>query len=67
MPLMSLNSTTTPCAVTSVHVAADMHRLLSASDQALARDKIHLVDRQLACMPTSSKEGQVYLAVVCND
>ena len=34
---------------------------LSASDEALAREKIHLVDRQLACMPISSKKGQNYL------
>ncbi|KAL0035786.1 hypothetical protein WJX77_002605 [Trebouxia sp. C0004] len=37
---------------------------LSASDQALARDKIHLVDRQLACMPIQSPEGQSYLAAM---
>lgn len=34
---------------------------LSASDRALARSKIKLVDRQLACMPIQSPEGQGYL------
>lgn len=37
---------------------------LSASDRALAREKIHLVDRQLACMPIQSLEGQSYLAAM---
>lgn len=37
---------------------------LSASDRALAREKIHLVDRQLACMPIQSPEGQSYLAAM---
>lgn len=37
---------------------------LSASDRALAREKIHLVDRQLACMPIHSPEGQSYLAAM---
>jgi len=37
---------------------------LSASDRALAREKIRLVDRQLACMPIHSPEGQSYLAAM---
>ena len=37
---------------------------LSASDAALAREKIHLIDRQLACMPINSPEGQDYLAAM---
>lgn len=37
---------------------------LSASDRALARGNIHLVDRQLACMPIQSPEGQSYLAAM---
>lgn len=37
---------------------------LSACDRALARSKIHLVDRQLACMPIQSPEGQAYLGAM---
>ncbi|WP_171818381.1 RtcB family protein [Pyxidicoccus fallax] len=34
-------------------------------DQALAREGIRLVDRQLACAPFSSPEGQDYYAAMC--
>ncbi len=34
-------------------------------DRALSREGIRLVDRQLACAPFSSKEGQDYYAAMC--
>lgn len=34
-------------------------------DRALAREGIRLVDRQLACAPFSSPEGQAYYAAMC--
>ncbi|KAL4428525.1 hypothetical protein ABPG75_002614 [Micractinium tetrahymenae] len=34
---------------------------LGAADRAMGRARIKLVDRQLACMPVSSPEGQHYL------
>lgn len=37
---------------------------LSACDAALARTKTHLVDRQLACMPIQSPEGEAYLGAM---
>ena len=37
---------------------------LSACDRALARTKTQLVDRQLACMPIQSPEGQAYLGAM---
>ena len=57
--------------VTSITVQLRVHCVLqictdflSASDRALARENIHLVDRQLACMPIQSPEGQSYLAAM---
>ena len=37
---------------------------LSSCDAALARTKTQLVDRQLACMPIQSPEGQAYLGAM---
>jgi tRNA-splicing ligase RtcB (3'-phosphate/5'-hydroxy nucleic acid ligase) len=34
-------------------------------DQAMSRYEIHLPDRQLACAPFSSAEGQAYFAAMC--
>lgn len=37
---------------------------LAASDRAMRRAGIRLVDRQLACMPLQSEEGKDYLAAM---
>lgn len=52
------------CATANAYILQICTDYLSACDAALARTKTQLVDRQLACMPIQSQEGQAYLGAM---